>query len=110
MLEDIKALLGLEDETQDRLLNVIIKNIIARLLLRIQKANADIMTVPDDLMHIVTEVAVARYNQLSSEGTTSHSIAGTSYTWLDDLLSPYLDEIDDWLSISGYKSGGIRFI
>ena len=67
--------------------------------------------VPDELSYIVDEVTIARFNQIGSEGTSSHSVEGESMSWADDLFAPYMDDIETWRQREG--DGGrmrVKFI
>lgn len=93
MLGDVKRLLGFADDTQDDKLTQIIGMVESRLKLKL----GGVVAVPGALSYIVAEVTVSRYNQISSEGTSSHSIDGVSMTWLDDIMFPYLTDMQDYL-------------
>lgn len=53
--------------------------------------------IPEELEYIVTEVTVARFNRVGSEGTDSHTVAGESMSWSDRDFDAYADEIQAWL-------------
>lgn len=106
MLERIKTLLGISDAAQDTLLKEIITIITARVNMFISEE-----ILPDELEYIVVEASVNRFNRLRSEGTTSHSVEGESWTWAQDELAPYRSDIQDWLnSQERKKKGRVRFI
>lgn len=54
--------------------------------------------VPAELDYVVTEVSIARFNQIGSEGASSYSVAGESMTWTDDIFAPYMDDIQAYLN------------
>lgn len=62
--------------------------------------------VPTALAYIVTEVAVARYNRIGSEGMASHNVEGESIGWATDDFASFADEIDQWRNSNG--SGKVR--
>lgn len=105
MLNEVKLLLGFDDDTKDDLLNQIIATVETRL--KIKLGGLDI--IPDELSYIVTEVSVIRYNRISSEGTESHSIDGTSSTYIEDDFAQFESEITEWMRLNG-KAGRLRFI
>lgn len=108
MLEDIKALLFLEDDSKDAVLEAIIKNVSSQFLLLIGKND-----VPSDLTFIVVEVSIARFNRLESEGMTSQSIEGLSMSFTEDLFAPFMRYIDAYLSReAGHNdyTGKLRFL
>lgn len=67
VIDDVKALLGIEDE--DNKLKVIITLTESRL-----KALLGQKEVPSELEYIVTEVSIARFNRIGSEGLSGHSV------------------------------------
>lgn len=106
MLEDVKTLLGFEDSTNDKLLKSIISIVTSRLMLLIGSDE-----VPSKLNYIITEVTVARFNRIGSEGANSHSVDGESLTWSDDDFKPYIKDIEAFReSQAERKKGVIRFI
>lgn len=105
MVDQVKSLLGLTDESKDELLKQIVGIVEKRLKLKL----GGVDTIPAELEYIVVEVSVSRYNRISSEGTTSHSLDGTSYTWVDDDFTPYLNDIEDWLKKNSGR-GKVRFL
>lgn len=107
MLSTIKTIIGISDSSQDTLLEALLDITSARLESRI---GAD--TVPEQLIPVVIEVVIARYNRIGSEGPTSHSVEGESMNWSnDDDFAPYEKDIQKWLSAQkGNKQGVVRFI
>lgn len=91
VLGDVKALLMLEDDKRDRLLDVIIRNTEAALRVRASLTVSN--PVPDELSHIVTEVAVRRFNRIKNEGMKSYSQEGETITYNDDDFAPFADEL-----------------
>ena len=91
MLEEIKTLLGIEDDLQDGVLNIIIKNVTAHLTGMMGKP------IPSELDYIVVEIAVRRFNRLGTEGMKSESVEGHRIDFydLDQDFVPYLGIIDD---------------
>lgn len=90
ILEDLKLSKGIEDELQDDLLNLIIRQSYKSILARINQSRSEKLdTVPLDLDWVVLEVSIKRFNRLDSEGTTKHDREGESFTW-----DSYLDEYD----------------
>ena len=108
MLNDVLNLLGLSSEDGEAVgrLTVIIASVQQRLLLLIGGTE-----VPAKLSYIVTEVSVARYNRIGSEGVSSHSVEGESMTFIEDDFAPYKTDIEAYLtSESGGTKGVVRFI
>lgn len=107
MLENLKMLLGLEnDESKDDLLSLIIKLVTARLTILLGGIEP-----PEELEHIIVEVAVARFNKIGSEGFSSHSVEGESMNFTNDDFEGFSAEIQAYLD--GQKDntrGKVRFI
>ena len=71
MLDDLKLMLGIDsdDIELDDKLNLIISNTTSRLKLLLGGIEP-----PDDMNHIILEVAIIRFNRIGSEGLQSHSV------------------------------------
>lgn len=69
-------------------------------------------TVPAELSYIITEVTVARFNRIGSEGLSSHTVEGETMNWSNDDFEPYKDDIQAWIDEHQNESrkGRIRFI
>ena len=61
MLNDLKKLLGIEDDSLDQKLELILRSVQGRLKLLLGG-----IEVPEEMNHIVVEVAVIRFNRLGS--------------------------------------------
>lgn len=108
MLEDLKTLLDIErcDTTQDKKLRLILDSVECRLLLLL-----GMKEMPEDLLYIVTEVSVIRFNRIGSEGISSHSVEGESMTFTDNDFSGYMDDIQAYLAQQkNAQSGKVRFL
>lgn len=107
MLEQIKQLLGFEnDSSRDDLLATIINLATARLKLLIGGIEP-----PEELEHIIVELAVARFNKIGSEGLSSHSVEGESLSFTENEFAPFSAEIQAFLD--GQKEntrGKVRFL
>lgn len=104
VIDDVKALLGIEDE--DGKLNVIITLTENRLKTLIGKTE-----VPSELEYIVTEVSIARFNRIGSEGLSGHSVEGEALTFKDNDFDQYADDIQTWRDAqSDQDIGRIRFL
>lgn len=99
MLDDVKNLLGITDTDRDSLLNTIIRMTQSRLKILIAADD-----IPERLEYIITEVTVARFNRIGSEGTSSHTVAGESMSFTDDDFQPYADDIQAYLSSTSAKA------
>lgn len=83
IIEQVKALLGISDNLQDNLLEVIRELTEAHFM-----AYTNQSSVPSALEFIIVEVMVKRFNKLGSEGMSSHGVEGLSMSFdLDDFAS-----------------------
>lgn len=89
VIDDVKALLGIEDD--DNKLKVIITLTENRL-----KALLGQKEVPSELEYIVTEVSIARFNRIGSEGLSGHTVEGEALTFKDNDFDQYADDIQTW--------------
>ena len=108
MLEDVKMLLGIpaSDTDSDEKLRLILASVSARLKILLGGIDP-----PESLRHIVTDVAVIRYNRIGSEGMTAHTVEGESYSFAEDDFSGYMDEIRAFLeSKEEATRGKVRFL
>lgn len=87
----IKTLLGLKDNNQDDLLDVIIENTEQALCF---KLSAD--EVPKELNYVLVEVAIKRFNRLKNEGMTSYSQEGESITFNSSDFDDFNSDIQQW--------------
>nr|DAT16010.1 MAG TPA: PORTAL PROTEIN, 15 PROTEIN, HEAD PROTEIN, VIRAL INFECTION, TAILED.2A [Caudoviricetes sp.] len=112
LLDEIKLLKGIEDSNQDKLLNLIIEDSDQRVLTYINLyCDKFQKETPEELIYIVRDVAVKRFNRLNSEGTTADSEEGRSFTWEPSYLAEYEDILKDFAKNRKYRSKGIaRFI
>lgn len=53
-------------------------------------------SVPPELSFIVTEVSIARFNRIGSEGLSGHTVDGEAMSWSDDDFAPYETDIQDY--------------
>ncbi len=85
MLKKIKTLLGINDNLQDEVLQIIIDNVSAHLTALLGKE------VPKELNFIVEEISIRRFNRLGTEGMKSESVEGHNITFYDlkDEFVPY---------------------
>ena len=106
MLDNLKMMLGIEEADQDDKLKLILANTTARLKLLLGGIEP-----PDEMNHIVLDVAIMRFNRIGSEGLASHSVEGESLTFSDHDFDGFANEIQAWLD-SQKKStrGKVRFL
>ena len=96
MLDDLKLMLGIDsdDIELDDKLNLIISNTTSRLKLLLGGIEP-----PDDMNHIILEVAIIRFNRIGSEGLQSHSVEGESQNYSEDDFAQFSDEIQAFLDL-----------
>lgn len=90
-LENVKMLLSIDDDKQDKLLNIIIANTEKRLISLLPLETEEI---PERLEYIVEEVSVKRFNRVGAEGMTQESVDGRSNTFQSNDFDEYMDVID----------------
>jgi hypothetical protein len=109
MLENLKMMLGFGadvDEERDSRLRLILSNTTARLKLLMGG-----LEPPEEMDHIVLEVAIIRFNRIGSEGMSSHTVEGESLTFSADDFSGYMDEIQSYLDNQKESTRGkVRFL
>ncbi|WP_122645703.1 phage head-tail connector protein [Enterococcus mediterraneensis] len=101
MLEEIKLFLGITDNLQDDLLDLIIEDSKQRILSVINQfasrnGTDKITSIPTDLAYIHRDVAIKRFNKRNSEGASSDSEEGRSFTWEPSYLDEYLAIFDEY--------------
>lgn len=108
MLEKIKKLLGINDNLQDEVLEIIIENVEGHLTYLLGKE------VPLNLQFIITEISVMRFNRLGAEGMKSELVEGhrTDFHEPKDDFQPYLSIIDKEVDIEPEepRRGKVMFI
>src|SRR5699024_7246004 len=91
MLERIKKVLGIEDNQQDDVLDILISNVRSNLKAKLVK------DIPESLEFIVEEIAIRRFNRIGTEGMQSEYVEGHSIRFYDfeKEFASYEDIIDD---------------
>ena len=106
MLDNLKMMLGIDDAEQDVKLNLILSNTKARLKLLLGGIEP-----PEEMNHIVLDVAIMRFNRIGSEGLASHSVEGESLTFSDHDFDGFANEIQAWLDSQKESTRGkVRFL
>lgn len=108
MLDELKELLGIdkEDKDCDKKLRIILKHTTARLKLLLGNVEP-----PEEMNHIIIDVAIMRFNRIGSEGLSSHSVDSESLSFNDSDFNGFAAEIQAWLNSQkeGTK-GKVRFL
>ena len=91
MLDRIKIVLGIKDDKQDELIEILVSNVKGHLESLLGKE------VPSELEFIVEEITIRRFNRIGTEGMKSESVEGHSVTFYDlkDEFEPYMSIIDE---------------
>lgn len=109
LLSDVKILLGFDpDDTElNNKLNFILDSAKSRLKLLLGGIEP-----PEELRHIIVEVAVIRFNRIGSEGLGSHKVEGESLSYNDNDFSGFMNEINAYLDAKNKnaKRGGFKFL
>ena len=104
MLDELKILLGLplNDESQDELLELLIKQSTNE-----AKAKTSSKDVTPSLRVVIVKMALYNYNRMGTEGLDSESYSGASYNYTDGYPQDILDLLDE---IKASNKGTVRFL
>lgn len=108
MLQDLRLLLGLEDDDTglDTKLALLLSSATARLKLLLGGIDP-----PEEMRPIIVEATASRFNRLGSEGLASHSVEGESMTFTDGDFDAYKEEIQAFLDAQKASiRGRVRFL
>ena len=111
MLKYVKMLLGIADddvdEARDKKIEFLIVGATARLKLLLGGIEP-----PEDMQHMIVDVAIARFNRIGSEGLKSHTVEGESLSFTDNDFDGFKDEIQAFLDTQneGSGRGKVRFL
>lgn len=95
LLNDVKLLKGIHDDTQDKLLDLIIQESQERVLSFMNRVAGEptYKEVPKDLNYVIRDVSIKRFNKLNAEGMSRKSEEGLSLQWESGLLTEHEDEL-----------------
>ncbi|WP_086349931.1 phage head-tail connector protein [Candidatus Enterococcus clewellii] len=101
MIEQVKLFLGITDEIQDKLLQLIVEDSNDRIIAVINmfaKLNETepVKDIPEELKFVHRDVSIKRFNKINSEGASSDSEEGRSISWEASYLSEYEDLLDQY--------------
>lgn len=106
MLDKFKLMLGIEEADLDEKLSLILSGATSRLKILLGGTEP-----PQEMEHIILDVAIARFNRIGSEGLTGHTVEGESLSFTENDFDQFSDEIQAWLSSNSESSRGkLRFI
>ncbi|MGF2617736.1 phage head-tail connector protein [Rossellomorea vietnamensis] len=97
--DNVKVIVGVEDSLQDAQIDRLIANAEARLKVWL-KQHAGLTAIPEELIFIVEELTVSRYNRIGSEGMKSESVEGRSISFTDDDFMPYMSILETYIPSS----------
>lgn len=106
LLEKIKTLLGIEDDLQDEVLNIIISTTENHLKALLGK------DIPSELHFITQEISIRRFNRLGTEGMKSESVEGHKIDFydLDKDFEPFMSIIEEHSVKDDLSNGKVMFI
>lgn len=105
MLDQVKSLLGLSDESQDEKLRSVITLTSARLA-----SLLGVKDVPEEMQYIAIEASIRRFNRIGSEGMSSHNVEGESISYKDNDFADFMDDIQAWKSNHEAPVRRLRFL
>lgn len=106
MLNELKLLLGILDDSQDEKLKLIISTATARLRMLLGG-----LEPPESLEYIIREVSIIRFNKIGSEGMKSQTVEGESMAFDENDFSGFMDEIQAFLDTQKDSvRGKVRFL
>ena len=98
VLDNVKVLLGIDDETKDELLNILLNECEVFALSYTQRDRTFGME------WIIEQMVVFRYNRLGTEGLNSESYSGASYNYKDGYPDDIMKALDRFST--GVNAGG----
>ena len=110
-LTDLKTMMEIKTDTQDDVLNLIIKNTTQALRFKLGLRTDE--AFPNELAYIALEVCVRRYNRRKNEGMTSYAQEGQSFTFKSNDFDDFADDINNWKEANGKNAkslGAVVFI
>ena len=108
MLGNLKLMLDIpaDDTSLDDKLLLIVANTTSRLRLLLGGIDP-----PDEMNHIILDVAIMRFNRIGSEGLSSHSVEGESLSFSESDFDGFSAEIQAWIDSQKESTRGkVRFI
>ena len=110
-LADLKTMMEIKTDTQDDVLNLIIKNTTQALRFKLGLRTDE--AFPNELAYSALEVCVRRYNRRKNEGMTSYEQEGQSFTFKSNDFDDFDNDINDWKEANGKNAkslGTVSFI
>lgn len=95
-INNVKKILGLNDEKEDELLTILINNAVSYIEVYLNTE------LPQKLYFVAEELAVAKYRKLGSEGISTEKIDVLSTTYTSSDFNQYKKLLDE------YKDGYVK--
>ena len=92
ILEDFKTLKGIKNDEMDDVFKIYINQAMQEVELYIGRD-----TLPDVLKGIITQMAEAKFTKAGSEGTTSSSEEGLSYSYSSNDIEQFYPQLNRYL-------------
>lgn len=89
MLDKLKLILGITDNSKDDLLSLILDTVIQEFLDYTNRED-----IPDGSNAVVLQMAVIQYNRIGSQGVASQSYSGVSESYIDGYPSNILKQLN----------------
>lgn len=103
ILDRVKTILKLQDDSNDALLIILIENAISTTCIYL-----NVSTFPAQLSFIAEELAVARYRKIGAEGISTEKIDELSTTYSVNDLSRYKDILNTYKDNNGLSGKKLR--
>lgn len=110
-LDDLKTMIGLKTDSDDKLLNLIITKTEESLRFKLGLTLKD--EIPEEMEYIAFEVCVRRYNRRSNEGMTAYGQEGETISFSASDFNGFEVDIAQWRKDHDKGStrlGGFMFI
>ena len=92
VIDRVKIMLGITDDSRDELLAEIARLVAMPVLLHIKQNE-----VPGELEWIVVELAVARYNKIGAEGYTEEKSDNIQNKYEENTFNKYVPFLNEWI-------------
>lgn len=104
MIETLKLMLGIKDDSKDELLMSILHLCQSPVLSYINEVK-----LPAQLEWVIIEMSIIRFNKIKSEGLTSESIDGGSVSFIDNAFNLYKQDLDTYIANKNNNRKGATF-
>lgn len=103
ILERVKTILKLQDDSNDDLLTILIENAISTICIYL-----NVNSFPANLACVAEELAVARYRKIGAEGISTEKIDELSTTYSVNDLSRYKDILNTYKDNNGLSGKKLK--